>query len=288
MKRIGLVLSGGMGKGAYQIGALSALQEYFSPSDFDYISSASVGAINSYAYATNQLDHAKNIWLNADPKGNKRFITSVLKSEALENIVNYFDLEASIPCHFYVPLFELKSKELDYFDFSKVSKEQLDKWLQASITLPVYNKGIEIDDKTFFDGAMIDNIPVLPVVEKNLDYIICIYFDDYNYVFENTSIDDKIIKLVFADKTLISNSIYVTHDSISYMVETGYKITKEILKDVFQNGTDDLPFIYEKINERNRMASQNKLRITGDVVMTNINKYAKRLVRNTNIYDVTN
>lgn len=30
MRHIGLVLSGGMGKGAYQIGALSAIKEYFS------------------------------------------------------------------------------------------------------------------------------------------------------------------------------------------------------------------------------------------------------------------
>ena len=56
MKNIGLVLSGGMAKGAYQIGALQAIDEFFKPSDFSFISSASIGALNSYAYLTHNIN----------------------------------------------------------------------------------------------------------------------------------------------------------------------------------------------------------------------------------------
>lgn len=42
---IGLVLSGGMGKGAYQIGALTAIDEFFNPSEFEYVSAASIGVL---------------------------------------------------------------------------------------------------------------------------------------------------------------------------------------------------------------------------------------------------
>lgn len=285
MKRIGLVLSGGMGKGAYQVGALTALYEFFNPSDFAYISAASVGAINAYAYVTGQLDGAKRLWLNADPKGNKRFISSVLKSEALEEIISCFDLSRKFPCGFYVPLFDIKNKSLNYYNYAEISQDMLGLWLQASITLPLYSKGIEIGEHLFFDGAMIDNIPVYPVMGMDLDYIICIYFDEYNYIFENTGIDNKIIKLVFHDKTMISNSVYITHDSISYMVDAGYEKTMEALKQIFVNGTDDLEFIHHKINEQNTTHGKTKLRITGDIVVTNINKYAKKLIRNTNIID---
>ena len=45
---IGLVLSGGMGKGAYQIGALTAIDEFFNPSEFEYVSAASIGVLNMY------------------------------------------------------------------------------------------------------------------------------------------------------------------------------------------------------------------------------------------------
>lgn len=59
MKHIGLVLSGGMGKGAYQVGALTAISEFFQPSDFEYVSAASVGALNTYAFLTNNIQKAK-------------------------------------------------------------------------------------------------------------------------------------------------------------------------------------------------------------------------------------
>lgn len=87
MRHIGLVLSGGMGKGAYQIGALSAIKEYFPPSDFEYVSAASVGALNTYAFLTNNLDNAKQIWENVNLQGSKRFITSVLKSTFLQDVI---------------------------------------------------------------------------------------------------------------------------------------------------------------------------------------------------------
>lgn len=83
MKHIGLVLSGGMGKGAYQVGALSAIREFFIPSDFEYVSAASIGTLNTYAFLTDNLGKAKSIWENVNLQGNKRFITSVLKSSFL-------------------------------------------------------------------------------------------------------------------------------------------------------------------------------------------------------------
>ena len=60
---IGLVLSGGMGKGAYQIGALTAISEFFAPSDFEYVSAASIGVLNTYAFLTNNLPKARDTWI---------------------------------------------------------------------------------------------------------------------------------------------------------------------------------------------------------------------------------
>ena len=49
MKDIGLVLSGGMVKGAYQIGALKAISEYIQPKDFNCLSCSSIGTLNGCA-----------------------------------------------------------------------------------------------------------------------------------------------------------------------------------------------------------------------------------------------
>lgn len=87
--RIGLVLSGRMGKGAYQIGALAAINEFFDPTDFKYVSAASIGVLNTYAYLTNNLSQASNIWKSVNSKDRKYSITSAferkLKNEQNED-----------------------------------------------------------------------------------------------------------------------------------------------------------------------------------------------------------
>jgi len=56
-KKCGLVLEGGGGKGAYQMGALLALR--FAGKHFDTISGSSVGALNGFLVASGQLVAAR-------------------------------------------------------------------------------------------------------------------------------------------------------------------------------------------------------------------------------------
>lgn len=285
MKHIGLVLSGGMGKGAYQVGALTAIDEFFRPSDFEYVSAASIGVLNTYAYLTNKLTEAKKIWESVNLKGEKRFITSVLKSSFLQDTITTIISKEAITNNFYVPLLDLSNRELDYYNFKDIAPMEIDPYLRASIAMPFYNKGISIGEKTLYDGAVVDNIPIFPVLRNDLDYVICIYFDDFNYIFEDDSADNRIIKLTFPDDKIISNSINVNHNAIVYMVNEGYSRTRKILSDIFSNGTDDLETIYRKIEHNNLLEPNKKIRITGDVVVTNMNKMAKKILRNKRILE---
>lgn len=279
MKHIGLVLSGGMGKGAYQVGALTALNEFFHPSDFEYVSAASIGVLNTYAYLTGNIKKTHDIWKSVNLQGDKRFITSVLKSSFLQDIIASIISDSEIPNSFYVPLLNLADKELNYYNFSEIPCSKIEQYLRASIAMPFYNKGVSIGSKMLFDGAVIDNIPIFPVLKNELDYVICIYFDDFNYVFEDHSWDSKIIQLTFPDNKLISNSVNIKHESIIYMMEEGYKRTKEMLSVVFSEGVDNLDVIYKKIAEMNSLNSQKVIRLTGDVIVTNMNKLLKKIVR---------
>lgn len=279
MKRIGLVLSGGMGKGAYQIGALMALNDFFQPSDFTYVSAASIGALNAYAYLTNNLEQAYSMWESVNLQGHKRFILSVLKSTFLQDTIKNLVSDQNIEVPLYVPLLDLPNRELDYYNFSDIMPKEIEHYLRASVAMPFYNKGITIHSKTLFDGAVIDNIPIYPILCKKLDYIICIYFDDSNYVFEDVSFENKIIKLTFPDNKIISNSIHIKHDSIMYMINNGYWKTKQILSFIFSDGTDDLDAIYTKIEEMNSVNSKKPIRLTGDVIVTNTNKLFKKFVQ---------
>lgn len=282
---IGLVLSGGMGKGAYEIGALTAISEFFDPSDFEYVSAASVGVLNTYAFLTNNLPKAREIWESVNLKGEKRFITSVLKSTFLQDVITSIVSHEKIDKNFYVPLLDLGNRELLYYNFKDISPDEAAPYLRASITMPFYNKGVVIGDKTLYDGAVVDNIPIYPVLKNNLDYVICIYFDDFNYIFEDYTADNKIIKLTFPDDKIISNSINISHDAIAYMMDEGYRRTKRILSDIFAAGTEDLEAIYQKIEQINSRDDKKKVRITGDVVVTNMNKVVKRVIRHKRILE---
>lgn len=280
MKYIGLVLSGGMGKGAYQVGALSAIREFFLPSDFEYVSAASIGTLNTYAFLTDNLKKAKNIWENINLQGNRRFITSVLKSTFLQEIIESLIVDTKIENTFYVPLLDLSSRTFQYYDFSTIMPQDMQHYLSASVAMPFYNKGVKIGKKSLYDGAVVDNIPIYPVLKENLDYVICIYFDDVNYIFENFDSDNKVIRLTFPDNKLISNSVCIQHNSIVHMINDGYSRTKEILSVIFSNGIDDLDFIHSRIAEINHSNNENRtIRVTGDAIVTNLNKLAKKVIR---------
>lgn len=84
--------------------------------------------------------------------------------------------------------------------------------------------------------------------------------------------------MTFSDDKIISNSINVNHDAITYMLNKGYSRIKRILSDIFSTGTDDWNTIYQKIEQ--------KTRITGDVVVTNMNRVVKKVVRHKQILEV--
>jgi predicted acylesterase/phospholipase RssA len=63
--KLGIVLEGGGGKGAYALGCLKAFSER--GIEFDVISGSSVGALNAAIYASEQLELGTKFWFNLKP-----------------------------------------------------------------------------------------------------------------------------------------------------------------------------------------------------------------------------
>ena len=63
-QKIGLVLGGGGGKGAYQIGVWKALREYKVDKYITYVSGTSIGSLNSLLFLGGDLDKAIHVWSN--------------------------------------------------------------------------------------------------------------------------------------------------------------------------------------------------------------------------------
>lgn len=277
---IGLVLSGGMAKGAYQIGALRAISQYIPLENIKYISCASVGVLNGYAYATGNLDCAEQIWRNVTNDDTRLLVNQVLKSSMLQqNIAKLYTPDKQLSSTFYCSLFDTTHLNIVYKDLSTVNNELIPLYLKASVAMPIYNKAVQINKKSYFDGAMIDNIPVFPLLKHNLDYIICVYFDDTCYKFENTHFDNKIIKLTFPSESAIKQSVVVKQSHLDHMIQSGYERTNFLLKSIFSEGYDNLEFVYKAIDYLNNGNQNKNLRITGDVLVTNLNKITQKLTR---------
>lgn len=276
---IGLVLSGGMAKGAYQVGALQAISEVFPKGSIKYVSASSVGVLNSYAFLTDRLGKAADMWHNIEYNGTRALIGSMLKSSYLQqSIKNICSPEDEISEKYYITLMNIRKRLVEYRNLQHVESELLPFYLKASVAMPLYNKPVHINGANYYDGAVIDNIPIYPLMKHNIDYIICIYFDEYGYIFENEYFDNKIIKLTYSSGKMITDSLTFSKSAIDNMIANGYEKTHRILKEVFANGIEDYEFIYHKIDERNRGAER-KLRITGDMAVTNINKITQKLAK---------
>lgn len=277
---VGLVLSGGMAKGAYQIGALRALNNFVPLKEIKHMSCASVGVLNGYAYATESLEYAEQIWKSICSKDERLVISQILRSSMLQkNIVNLCDTQKSISSSFYCSLLDISHRNIVYKDLSAIDADQIPLYLKASVAMPIYNHSVRLDDTSYFDGAMIDNIPVFPLLKHNLDYIICIYFDNICYKFENTYFDNKIIKISFPCESRIKQSFVFQQDSIEDMIKKGYDRTMYLLASVFSKGYENLDYIYCAIDYINSNSKNNSIRITGDVLVTNLNKISKRLMK---------
>lgn len=285
--RVGLVLSGGFAKGAYQVGALRAIKEFIPMEDIACISSASIGTPNAYAFVNNRLDRIEDMWKNICDTNTRLFITKILQSSLLQqDIKNLCEPDDIINIPFYVSYWDIASlanSSVCYKDFSKISSDMLPTYLKASIAFPIYNKAVDIDNRSFFDGGFLDNIPVYPLIKHDLDYIICVYFDDIGYKFENSQFDEKIIKVNFPNMSNVKNSFILRPEEIGKMISDGYDRTHDILCSIFENGHDDLDTVYNNIRNHNKNLGDPKLRLTTDVVITNVNKLLARFSRRKNI-----
>lgn len=89
MEKKALVLSGGGGKGAYQIGAIKALKENGIYEKIGAFSGASIGAINIALAQVITIDQMIDIWLNTD-------IEEVLENEYMKTSNNFEYLKSIV------------------------------------------------------------------------------------------------------------------------------------------------------------------------------------------------
>lgn len=186
----GLVLAGGGGKGAYQIGAFRALREYGVDNYVTAVSGVSVGALNLVLFAYNDQKMAEEVWRNITPKQFLAIDPDMIdfkeglapRSGLTEILDNYIDLEIirKNERRLYVALTEVdaagnaKNGLARYFSLNYQGDSRIRKLLLASSALPILYEPVEIDGKLYKDGGLKDNLPIAPLYAEGLRHFIVV------------------------------------------------------------------------------------------------------------------
>ncbi len=274
--RIGIVLAGGMNKGAYEIGCLNAIEDFFGKESIKVISASSIGSLCAYTFSCGKLDDFANIWKGLKVKTvGRNFLRMIANPEVISHIHTVVD-ETEMTPQVYITLWNFSKMKTEYRLLNAETVEDKRGSMIAAMTVPVLGgTGVKMNDMTYYDGALIDNIPVYPVIDKDLDYIVCIYFDGKKYVFEDENFDSKIIKISSfpLNKSLIEDFSFVP-ERIDEMIDYGYNYTMHKLEKVFCGETIDVT-----AGDEWDETVHTKKRMTSEVVLKMLNRMTKKYAK---------
>ena len=229
MSEIGLVLSGGMAKGAYQLGALLALKKQ--PYAVKAISGSSIGAWNAYAFAAGKLEQAEKLWKELDFPSFRQIITSgrcdaVIRENVCALVADndHFDMPV------YISVLNIRKKKIEYIRLNEMDLYRRREIMRASIALPPLLSRIQVGSEVYCDGAMVDNVPIAPLKHYRLDMIIAMYFGGEGYDGKNQNDFNKVFGMCLGGDGLIRDSICFRHQAIETMIAAGYRQAEEHLK----------------------------------------------------------
>lgn len=184
----GLVLSGGGGKGAYQVGVLKALKEKGLLDSVTAISGASIGAVNAMLYAMDDIDLMYKAWDDID----MQTVFDVDLEMLIQNRPYFSRDEFLAMIEKYIDFGKIKSGKYDIYnsicrltasgedmvaEYRKLSEydiETIKKILLASTALPLVYEAVNIDGEYYRDGGICDNEPVKPLYDAGIRQFIVI------------------------------------------------------------------------------------------------------------------
>lgn len=190
-ERIGLVLSGGIFRSAFQVGVLEALHaRNFRP---QVIVGVSSGAWNGACLAAGQIRLMRDFWLQvaALPKVswrnlffnrtifNLRYIVHRVPKRQLD-----FDGILSSNIEFHVGVTRLRNFEAHYFCNHKTTQDFF-AILMASNWLPVlYSWPVQIGGCYYIDGGFVDNVPYEVAFEAGCGHVYIVLSNHEGKIFK--------------------------------------------------------------------------------------------------------
>lgn len=270
--KIGLVLAGGGGKGAYELGVWKALDELKLTKYITVFSGTSIGAFNSVLFAMNDMKKADELWeevtmdkLVPISKSElikrgiglyiggknlqlaKKFLNYKLEHGAIANdgaievVEKYLDFnkikENNKIC--YAACTKLSDFSAKYFKINDFDEETGKKIVLASASLPLIYDCTEVLGEKYIDGGIADNIPIQPVYGENCNIIIVVLLSKEAQVDRTLYQNSKLIVISpeNLDENTITGTLNLNTDAKRIRIIEGYNDTinkLEPIKELFE------------------------------------------------------
>lgn len=272
-KKYGLVLAGGGGKGAYQIGAWKALKEMHI--SFDAISGVSIGSINGALIAAGDMNKAIDFWHNisiekgvkiagelADPENlfsKKNW--GILFKEFLKNggfdaspaedfLRSYIDEEKirkkKIPLGIITVHLGQNATPLEIFT-QDIPNGQLVDYLLASSNIPLATN-IGPEGEKFLDGGVYDNTPVMTLKKRGYNKLIVIDISNIKGVAHNLNFNNsQIVYIRPYDLDDLGPSFDFSDTMIDRRIQLGYLDTRKAFGHLAGNIYYFTPDVFEEM-----------------------------------------
>lgn len=211
MRKLGLCLTGGGARGAFQAGALKALDELGILKKVNAVSGTSIGSVNASLLACKSVDEIKELWINY-PSTDFNHDTSIFKTlrEKKLDVVNSGIYEINLLEKLLrenLDIKKLKEKttfitlspaglenegvmgllkssfkhfiknesQVIYSPLHKQKDEVILKQILASCSIPFVFPSVHMEGQQVFDGGLYDNAPIKPLVDAGCDTVIVIH-----------------------------------------------------------------------------------------------------------------
>lgn len=182
---LGLALSGGGGKGAYQIGVWRALIELGWDSRITAVSGASVGALNAALIGCTDYEHAEALWKSITPL---QFLDidlplagdGIFSREGLITLIReHLDLNllTSASRRIFANTSQIEGENrylARYFELNIQPPSRALQILLASSAMPIAYPSVPLDGKPNQDGGVTDNLPIKPLYDIGLRHILAV------------------------------------------------------------------------------------------------------------------
>lgn len=183
MTKIGLVLEGGGMRGAYTSGVLEAF--FDNNIDFNYIVGVSAGASCGASFVSGQRGRNREVFVDRAADKDTAGIRYFLRGKGylnmdyiyhkIPNELSPFDYQAFKESDkvFKICMTDCETGEGVYVEKSEIidrEDDYINDVLQASSSLPIITPPSKLDGRYYFDGGIVDSIPVRKAFDDGNDY----------------------------------------------------------------------------------------------------------------------